>query len=85
LQIDPKNGRAWFENMAAKAKSAGLADEGLQFFRSLVGLLDDEKVRSEKLAPGTRTGTRGLPIADLLKKPDQFASLIEDYLRAVSR
>jgi len=82
--IDPKYGTVWFDSMASKARAAGRQDEGLRLYHRLVDLLDDENLRREKLAPGTKSGVRSLPLSPLLRKSDQWASAIEEYLRTVS-
>jgi len=82
--IDPRHGTAWFDTMAAKARAAGRHEDALRLYRNLVDLLDDENLRREKLAPGTKTGVRSLPLSPLLRKSERWASAIEEYLRAVS-
>jgi hypothetical protein len=78
------NGTVWFEGMANVARAAGRHEDGLKFYRALVDLLDDENLRRQRLAPGTRTGTRSLPLSLLLQKTEQWESAIENYLRTVA-
>jgi hypothetical protein len=84
VMIDPRHGTAWFDTMAAKAKAAGRHEDALRLYRSLVDLLDDENLHREKLAPGTRTGVRSLPLSPLLRKSERWALALEEYLHAIS-
>jgi hypothetical protein len=82
--IDPKSATVWLESMATKARAAGREGAGVRLYQRLVDLLEDEALRREKLAPGTRTGTRGLPLSPLLQKSKQWESAIQEYLKAVA-
>jgi hypothetical protein len=81
--IDPKDGSVWFDMMAKRAGDVGRKDEALKFYRRLVEILDDLQLRQEKLAPGTKSGVRSLPLSNLLRKPEQWKSAIADYLKAM--
>jgi hypothetical protein len=71
--------------MASRAKAAGYHEEALKLYSELVGLLDDPKLRQEKMAPGTKNGVRSLPLSLLLRKRDQWAAAVVDYLKAIGR
>lgn len=78
--IDPKNAQIWFSPMA---KRQGQRDAALKYYRRLVDLLDDPALRQEKMAPGTKTGMRTLPLSLLLLKPELWILEIEEYLKVI--
>ncbi len=83
--IDPKNASVWFESTAKRAKAVGRHEQALEYYRRLVGLLDDEALRKEKLRAGTVTGVRNLPLPALLTKKEQWVDEVAEYLKAIGR
>jgi len=75
----------WFESTAKRAKAVGRHEQALEYYRRLVGLLDDEALRKEKLRAGTVTGVRNLPLPALLTKKEQWVDEVAEYLKAIGR
>jgi hypothetical protein len=74
----------YFDTLVKRARRAGRGEDAARYYEALVDLIDDPETRAEKLKPGTVTGTRALPLADLLAKQDRWVEIIQNYLSTLA-
>lgn len=78
--INSPDANVYFDTLAKRARRAGRGDDAARYYEALVDLIDDPETRAEKRKPGTVTGMRALPLADLLAKQDRWMEIIQNYL-----
>ena len=83
-RIYPVTATVWFEGVAAQSTAYGRRDAGLSYYLSLARLVRDDKSRSDKINPKSKTGTATLPLADLLAKEGSWLASIDTYLAAMA-
>jgi hypothetical protein len=83
-RIDTVTTTVWFEGVAAQSTAYGLRDAGLSYYQSLALLVRDDKLRSNKINPKSKTATATLPLADLLAKEGNWLASIDTYLAALA-
>ncbi|MEC4594645.1 MULTISPECIES: PDDEXK family nuclease [Nitrospirillum] len=74
-------GKLSFETLISKARKKGDDRHAQTFYRRLVELIADPESRAAALKQGTKTGTRMLPLQDLLAASPKWTDALVDFLR----
>ena len=83
-RIDTVTTTVWFEGVAAQSTAYGRRDAGLSYDQSLALLVRDDKLRSNKINPKSKTATATLPLADRLAREGSWLASIDTYLAALA-
>ena len=81
--VDAAEGYVMVENVVTQATLIGCREAALKYYQRLANLVIDEKTRSTKLTPKTKTGVANLPASDLLASQAEWIEAAKAYLRDV--